>query len=167
MRASARVSAAGPQGRDEIAAAGAQSRYQTEQEAGDDRQAGCERQDRCIHWDRRGVGTETRKARCADAKHERVVAWIHGEQHANDAEASEESQDTASGSKHEALGHQLAYEASPPGADRGTNRHLAPARGRAHEQKTGDVRACDEENERHGARQQQNRPASVSHHGLA
>ena len=60
----------------------------------------------------------------------------------------------------------MPRDAAAPGADRRTNRNLAPAAGRANEQQVGDVRARDQQHEADRARQDQQRRLNVPHQHL-
>ena len=57
----------------------------------------------------------------------------------------------AEGREHRALGDEQPRETARAGAECDAHRKLAPARFAAHEQKTGDVRARDEQDEQHRA----------------
>ena len=59
----------------------------------------------------------------------------------------------------QALGEQLAQQPRTAGAERGANRQLAVARRRARQQQVRDIRARDEQDERDGAEQDEERPA--------
>ena len=77
---------------------------------------------------------------------------VHASPHAGDRRRRGE---------HQALREQLAHEARPRAAERRPHRQLALARGRAHEQQVRHVRARDEQHERDGAHERQDRGPHV------
>ncbi len=67
----------------------------------------------------------------------------------------------ASPDKHQALGEHLPHETRTAAAERGANRQLALARRRTHEQQVRHVRARDQQHERHGTHEREDRRSYV------
>ena len=64
--------------------------------------------------------------------------------------------------EHERLGHDLPDQTRPPGAERGANRQLLAASGRAAEHQVGEIRAGDQQHESHRREQHEERPLDVA-----
>ena len=96
-----------------------------------------ERDDAPVEADERAVLADAREAGGVDRRAARGCP----------AQPSDQAEHAAGQRQHDALGEQLADDAAARAADRGADRDLAPASGRAHEQQVGDVGAGDEQDE--------------------
>jgi hypothetical protein len=126
-------------------------RNQPEDQAGHERHGGGERQHSPIDADPGAVN--------ADAWD---VAGVDGEQRPDADDADRQPENAAHRRQQDALGQQLANDPAAAGADRRTNRDLAPAHGRAHEQQVRDVRAGDQQDEDDRAQQHPQRRSHVA-----
>ena len=98
----------------------------------------------------------------ADGLESRDVARIDG---AHDVEARLGDQQTgraAEEAEHDAFREQLANEPVPAGAERGADRDFLLPSGGAREQQVCDVRARNQQHERHRSEQHEHRPPHVS-----
>ena len=135
----------------EVGARSLQRREQTEQDAGAERDDHRERQHAPVERDGRSVFAETRQ-----------VGGVDREQRSNGDDA--ERPDRARRRRATAPRFRSSsWRMMRPrlGADRGSNRDLALARGRAHQQQVRDVRARDQQHEADRADQHQQRRAHV------
>ena len=85
-----------------------------------------------------------------------------GDEAADAPRREEEAEQTADRRKQHALEEQQAYDLPAAGAERDTDRDLPRAVGRAREQQAADVRAGDQQHERHGRRQHQEHRPNVA-----
>ena len=73
------------------------------------------------------------------------------------------SQRPAEGGELQALDQELVQEPRAAGAERHPDRHLAGSHRRAHQEQVGDVRASDQEDAAHGAKQNEQRLPDLTH----
>ena len=135
----------------EVHACRAQRRREAEQDAGDDRDAEREREDRAVERD----GVEPGNVAGIDVADDLQRA-VRDEQTGGAAEQAEQ----------QALGQQLPDEPLPARAERGADRDFLLTAGRARQQQVRDVRARDQQHERHRSEQHENRQPHVADDGL-
>ena len=128
-----------------------QRRNQAEDEAGGERDDRGERQHAPVDADAGPVDADARN-----------VAGVDGQQRADADHADHQPEHAAHRRQHDALGQQLPHDAAAAGADRGADRDLALADGRAHQQQVGDVGARDQQDEGDRAQQHPQRRSDVA-----
>src|SRR4029078_11736665 len=77
-----------------------------------------------------------------------------------------EAEQCAAGSQHETFGEHLTDESAATAAKRGSYGELALTRRRTNEQQIGNVGAGDQQDERDGAHERENRRADIAAHVL-
>ena len=102
-----------------------------------------------------------------DGIDEREIAGIPGAEERNAAVGEDEAADRAEGGEQDALGEELADQASAAGAEAEAEGHFAAADGGAGERQVGDVDDGDQEDESDRAGENQHRRARVADDGGA
>ena len=103
-----------------------------------------------------------------DRAHGRLFETRHagrsgGDEHAHSPPGERQSGSSGNESQDGALGEQLTHDASASGAERGSHRQLARARGTSRQQKVGDVAARDEEHEPDGSEHDEEAASVIAH----
>ena len=144
------------QSRVQVGPRGAESREESEQDAGEQRDGKGEGEYAPIDADGGAVFANTRQAGRA-----------HGQQGAHSHEAEQQAKNAASDGEQDAFGEQLADDACPAGSECGADRKFASASRGADQQKISHVGAGDEKHEADRAKQHQQRLTHVANDTVA